>query len=186
MSAICALAETIISAPFRHRRWRARKTIICIVMSLQSPEGRLAYIASRANVGFRTRQTQRCARKGYMLIVIGARTDYVICATERSRRPHHDDAYRRGCHPLDVPSGAAKGGGKMTNRNNDPNHVVVDLDLRSMEDKGSRMKKSREAPYMRYIGCRGWRMVPHPLSERYHKSAIHQCGRARGTNFWEG
>ena len=144
MSAICALAETIISAPFRHRRWRARKTIICIVMSLQSPEGRLAYIASRANVGCQIRQTQRCARKGYMLIVIGARTDYVICATERSRRPHHDDAYRRGCHPLDVPSGTAKGGGKMTNRNNDPNHVVVDLDLRSMEDKGSRMKKAEK------------------------------------------
>ena len=49
------------------------KTIICIVMSLQSPEGRLAYIASRANVGCQIRQTQRCARKGYMLIVIGAR-----------------------------------------------------------------------------------------------------------------
>lgn len=79
-----------------------------------------------------------------MLIVIGARTDYVICVTERSRRLHHDDAYRRGCHPLDVPSGAAKGGGKMTNRNNDPNHVVVDLDLRSMEDKGSRMKKAEK------------------------------------------
>lgn len=88
----------------RNRQRRQRKTITCIVMSLQSQEGRLAYIASRANVGFRTRQTQRCARKGYMLIVIGARTDYVICATERSRRPHHDDAYRRGCHPLDVPS----------------------------------------------------------------------------------
>ena len=32
----------------------------------------------------------------------------------------------------------------MTNRNNDPNHVVVDLDLRSMEDKGSRMKKAEK------------------------------------------
>ena len=77
--------------PFRSRQRRQRKTITCIVMSLQSPEGRLAYIASRANVGCQIRQTQRCARKGYMLIVIGARTDYVICATERSRRPHHDN-----------------------------------------------------------------------------------------------
>lgn len=75
----------------RNRQRRQRKTITCIVMSLQSQEGRLAYIASRANVGCQTRQTQRCARKGYMLIVIGARTDYVICATERSRRPHHDN-----------------------------------------------------------------------------------------------
>ena len=32
----------------------------------------------------------------------------------------------------------------MTNRNNEPNHVVVDLDLRSMEDKGSRMKKAEK------------------------------------------
>ena len=32
----------------------------------------------------------------------------------------------------------------MTNRNDDPNHVVVDLDLRSMEDKGSRMKKAEK------------------------------------------
>ena len=76
---------------YRDRQRRQRKTITCIVMSLQSPEGRLAYIASRANVGCQIRQTQRCARKGYMLIVIGARTDYVICATERSRRPHHDN-----------------------------------------------------------------------------------------------
>jgi len=38
----------------------------------------------------------------------------------------------------------------MTNRNNDPNHVVVDLDLRSMEDKGSRMKKAESPVYAIY------------------------------------
>ena len=65
----------------------------------------------------------------------------------------------------------------MTNRNDDPNHVVVDLDLRSMEDKGSRMK-SREAPYMRYIGCRGWRAVR--FLDYLHKNYDACCVDAEG------
>ena len=75
----------------------------------------------------------------------------------------------------------------MSDEKNNPNCIkIMDLNENCQRHKRKHNKKRWEAPYMRYIGCRGWRMVPHPLSERYHKSAIHQCRRARGTNFWEG